>query len=230
MKKDHIITLNVKHLYWDILGNTELLFDELQFPLSTPVPLTIFGLTDFFSSYYSTDKYVMTIPKIYGKSSFSGYDKGVNGFNINDPIYPTPLLDRFTNGSYINIYKGYDSDSGQYINNILGIQSINKTSYSTILNSLADRKYFINSLQIDIIGQDAICKQSENSIIVTHYKDNGKLKVDSIDLRTFIKPSTFNKTIIDIPLNCILDKNFSISQYVQTDCWELNYIFNITEL
>lgn len=195
----------------------EILPALLDNSLKTKIPITLFGLTDYFGSYVASFQ-VLPLINPWGNNQI------------------TRLIVKFSNtvnynyekrGQLINIYQSSlngGADIYTYYSNIY----CNSVAYGTLLNNLSDSIYLIKSIKV--VFNNANITQLDNPLLFSKQNINGKLITDSIDLKTFVLPSSFNQTIVDIPLNIILDKNLMINQYIEFDCTNIQYIFTLIKI
>jgi hypothetical protein len=181
--------------------------------LQTRFPVTLWGLTDYFSGYLSSVVYIAPpIPQW----TFSTV--GINGFNNNFSFTQNgDMVKQFFVRIGVTDYNGY------FI-----ITSSNQIGYGTILNNLSDTKYLIESVRIQV--PDVNLNQYDNPLMISKMKINGKVNTDTVNIRTYVKPSDFQTMISEIPLNLMLDKNLIINQYVNYDCQNITYNFKLKKI
>jgi hypothetical protein len=178
-------------------------------------PLTLFSLTDYFSSFFTSLKYVT--PLI---NPFNNATNGISGFN--DII--TYL--NAENGDYYRQFTGLVGVTNVGIDSIL--TTSNQIGYGTILNNLSDTQYLIESVRIQVPTTNI--NQFDNGLLISKLKINGKINVDTINIRTYVTPQDFNTSIAVVPLNIILDKNLMINQYINYDCQNVQYQFKLKKI
>ncbi len=196
----------------NVISNPNLLPINLQ----TKFPLTLFGLTDYFSSYFTSLNIILPLIPLW-RTPANGIHPFNGNFNFNGIVMRFGDLVR--NATNNDGFNNYDF--------CLNIRN-NSIGYGTILNNLADNVYLIENIKI--VFNNANITQLENPLLFSKQSINGKIITDSIDLRMYVLPSSFQQTIVDIPLNIILDKNLMINQYVEFDCQNIQYIFTLLKI
>lgn len=196
----------------------QLLPNLLPLPLQTRVPLTIFSLTDYYSLWRVCSNTILPSRFLWLLNAQGIF--GVNGI-IGLIFYPLP-----NNGDFIRTFRqniggvGYQIGLNMFSNFTIG--------YGTILNNLSDSVYIIQNIKIIFRGLSNL--QLENPLLFSKQNIKGKIVTDSIDLRTYVLPSSYQQTVVDIPLNIILDKNLMINQYIEFDCQNIQYIFTLLKI
>ncbi len=209
------ISLNFEMVFEGMSGN--ILPNNLPAELKTFIPLSIFGYVDYFSAFYASDNFILT-----NKQPYNLVSQGIYGFN-NSNVFFGNLL-KVSNGDYYKELSAYDSNSDFYSNFSI-LTTTNQIGYGSILNSLTDSIYIIKSLKIRV--PDINTDMFDFPIYFSKLRLDGKIETDSINLRTYVKPNDYNTSIVDIPLNIMLDKNLIINHPIKYDCQKVEYIFQL---
>jgi len=167
-----------------------------------PVPIYLFGLTDYLGGYKKARVYQpLKPPLLVGAGLPAGY-YGIIGLNISlatvQTSFPTVACDL---GDLIYIF--YDSPAPAFY--IVIIIHCENVAYGTFLNSFVSDLITINTLRY--VVPIANVNQFINPLTFGYQTLFGKTFTDDIDPRNFITNKDFQQQIADIPINLPIDKS-----------------------
>lgn len=205
--------------YIDTGVEAEVNYSNIPTKLKTFLPLTIYGLTDFFGAYYTTENFILQTV-----NPWVMFARGVVGFDIFDSvIHYYSGVRNYNNGTFLKMIK---SDPATETLCFLSLETTNQNGYGTILNSLSDTSYIIDSLRIEVTTLETL----NTPLIFSKVDIDGKILSDTLDLKTFITPDTFNTKIANIPLGILLDKNLIINHNLPYNSQKVTYTFSLTKI
>ena len=223
------ITLQITTLFtdsFDVAVAPSALPSELQLP----VPLWLFGLTDWYGGY---TKITRLVPP-------------AGGVVDSIPIIATPWYKQ-SNILGTNI-KGYTGSQGSFLNSefgdmvitFKGVSSLPKeyrcyvkihcgnVSYGTFLNSFVSDLITINTIRyiIPIANVD----QFKNPLIFGYQTLFGKTFSDNIDPRMYITSKDFQQQICDIPISLPIDKAVMLGTQINFDCQNISMVLFVDKI
>lgn len=210
------ISIQVNKYYFQDMGGgviVPVLPAALPAALQLPIPVYLFGLTDYLGAYAKA----RTI-------------KPVNiwwlqQYIIWQPLIPMPLFPLAQPGDLVFVYNG-----AALGNNFICLIYIhcNNVAYGTFLNSFVSDIIILNMIRYTV--PIANLNQLINDLLFGYQSLFGKVKTDSIDPQGYITQNTFQLQIADIPINLPIDKNIFMTTFMEFDCMVMNFILSVAKV
>lgn len=210
------ISIQVNKYYFQDMGGgvlVPILPAALPPALQIPIPIYLFGLTDYLGAYNKARtikpaniwflmQMVVWIP------------------NIPAPLFPLAQV-----GDLIFVYNG-----AALGNNFVCLIYIhcNNVAYGTFLNSFVSDIIVLNMIRYTV--PIANLNQLINDLTFGYQSLFGKVKTDSIDPQSYITQNTFQLQIADIPINLPIDKNIFMTTFMEFDCMVMNFILSVAKI
>lgn len=210
---------------------TNVLPENLDDNLKNQVPAFVFGNSDFAGGFKNNKNLLPLQNWIYARqfiveedsaivslpSFYSGTDKSATSF-----ISPSVEQGRAETGDLIiPLYYVLSSDA-QSTNVALAEVVINckQVAYGTLLSSISSDRFTINNIRYKVPNLDKTA-QFEKQIQLVTQSLFGKLATDKVSPAAFQDPRQFQDGIIDIPIRKGIDKQSSLSTYLNYDVEEI---------
>lgn len=213
---------------WIFQTATTLTPAMLQPQFQTKMAFFLFGMSDRLSSYANASKllpvnnwrYHKTMAVDTDQPNYVMNDEPPNkrrGFTFISPSYYSGDAKR---GDVIISYYDLDSD-GLDMNVTLCeiIVNCKQVQYTSLLEASSSDKFTINNVRYRV--PTGFGKQYENQILATRHSLFGKLATDEVSPAAYQKPNQFQNEIVDIPIIKGIDKETSISSYLEYDIGEI---------
>ena len=224
------ISLNIDVFFYDALGAVIIAPAALPLALQTSLPVTLFGLTDFFGAF---NKSRLIVPLQNGwilsgiglaPFGIAPVDIGIAGYNFSFALFPPFLLPVMNNG---DLYLFYSDNGLHQFNAIVRVQC-NAVSYGTFLHSFSSDLITVN--QIRYIVPVANINQFINPLVFGYQTLFGKLSTDSVDPRNYQLPTDFQNQISDIPIKFPIDKNLMLCTNIDIFCQFITMTFFVNKV
>jgi len=197
----------------------------LPVELQTYLPLYIFGLTDFYSSYHKCRTLVDAPgvpPNFWAWDIFGIADLGIWEFNKVD----TGVVAEYDAGDMVFSFRAVDLLGLVYWANV--VIHCNSIAYGTFLQSFVSDLIFVNSLRY--VVPIANINQFLNPLIFGYQTLFGRFHTDTLDPRAFITNKDFQQQIADIPINLPIDKSVMLALRLNFDCNNFNMKFFVNKV
>jgi len=200
------ISLTIEKLY----------IGQIPAAAQTPIPVPLFGLTDFYSGYPKTN---IVVPVNNGWV-INGLFFGIVGFTANLAAMVAAGFGAFVRlGDFIILYADVVGVGFAYLC-LLRIRCEN-IAYGTFLNSFVSDLITINTIRYFV--PLANINQFINPIFFGTQSLFGKTKFDSIDPRMYITNKDPQQQISDIPIDLPIDKNLLCGFQMEFACNIINW-------
>jgi len=212
------ITLNIS-LYFGAWAGAYAQVAPCALPanLQFPVPISIFGLTDFYGGNHVIRR-LLPSPAwdIQAGSQFGiyNYNYYFRTATTNIPAFLVPLLD---SGDMVICYgqRGWTGFAPNIYAAFVVIHCDN-VSYGTLLNSFVSDLITIDTMRM--LVPIANINQYINPLVFATQTLFGKVYSDSVDPRMYQTSKDFQNQIADIPLNLPIDKSVMIAFEMDIFC------------
>ncbi len=186
--------------------------------LQIPIPLYLFGLTDFYGG-YARSQVVLPIAN-------PNWILWINEIITNPGAFPRPAFIPFLQTGDMVMY---------YQINILGVfwwallvVRCNNVAYGTFLHSFSDDLIVLNLIRYSVPLLNL--NQLDNTLNFATQSLFGKYVSDTIDPKMYITNQTFNQNIADIPVSLPIDKTLIMGTYINFDCPEVTFLLTIQKI
>lgn len=222
------INIHIDSIWYDQATGLNIAPAALPLNFQQPLPLYLFGLTDFWGS-YNRGKEVIPIPGMTPMAWLwipaLGHSVSIMGNTVGF-AGSAWLAGNGDNGDILLITISNDPVNPT-IMHVFRIHC-NNVAYSTLLHSMVSELMFIHSVRY--IVPNANINQFINPVFACYQNMFGKIYTDSIDPRMYQLPTDFQNQISDIPLNTVLDKQMFFGFLMEFDCPAIDMIFFVEKV
>jgi hypothetical protein len=197
----------VKKTYWDESTSAIVLPANLPAALQTPLPVFIFGHIDYSSGF----------PAGFSKLPLPAPWKVIEILTIGVNATPTALIGNSVNGDIVIHYQAISA--GVTYDAYVQVTSPN-VGYSSLLEALSSDRFVINYIRYDVLD-DSLVSQFLNQLVIITQTLFGRATDDKVSPNSFKDPSNQIRSLIDVPLSTGIDKNRSLSTYINYDVSEM---------
>jgi hypothetical protein len=215
------ITLNISVRFFDA-ANNPVLPPALPVNLQTSVPIYLFGLTDFYGSYFKSN----IINPGQGGWDLATTNLPPMGIVGRDRSLVTLSRDDYVFGDLYLVVEG-NLFLPNYTFAEIRVHCAN-VAYGTFLNSFVSDLITINTLRY--IVPIANINQFVNPFIFGYQTLFGKTSIDSIDPRMYITSTDFQQQICDIPINLPIDKAALLTYQMNYDCGDSSILLFVEKV
>jgi hypothetical protein len=188
-----------------------------------PIPVWLFGLTDFYSGYPKLETIISPLGTWVRSDvpTVSNVPVGIYGYTFTPfDAFIRPFLQV---GDMVLAYRF--NPGGFYV---LVVIHCNNVTYGTFLNSFISDLITISTIRYIVNAVDIL--QFTNPLRFGTQSLFGKVKTDNIDPRTYILSTKPQQQIADIPINLPIDKSLMFGFYMNWGCNPINFVLFVEKI
>jgi hypothetical protein len=217
------INIQIRHVYldlWAAPGNELIPFALVPAQLQVPLPIYLFGLTDFYGGFARS---VLLTPPVlpFAFNPFVPVSIGI--YQYTTAVPGLAVTNNLVSRGDLIIY--LEDNTGQYACMVY-IHCPN-ISYGTFLNSFVSDFIRVNRIRYFALPN---INQLINPLVFYYQTLFGKIKSDSVDPRTYQTSFEFQNNISDIPISFPIDKNLFINFYCEWDCEIIDLVLFVNKI
>ena len=201
------ISITIHTLFADAVG----LIAPAALPpaLQIPIPVYLLGLTDFYGGYLQSN--TLAPLNIWVMNGLGIWNTQAAAFFIRGDLWYTA-----------------QANIGGVVYTLYVWIHCNNVAYGTFLNSFVLDLIILNQIQYSV--PIANLNQLLNPLIFGTQSLFGKVVTGTIDPHTYITNQTFNQQIANIPITLPIDKSLMLCSYLEFDCQNINFIFQVQKV